>query len=51
MPENNIIIEYLDSVTTDINSLVDILYYGEYLGSMESAKQYVTNMKNYIEQR
>jgi hypothetical protein len=51
MPTNNIIIEYLESVTTDLNSLIDILYYGEYLGSIESAKQYVTNIKDYIEQR
>jgi hypothetical protein len=43
-------IEYLDIVAKDLNLLIDILYEKAYFGYIDSAKQYVVDMKNYIEQ-
>jgi hypothetical protein len=42
-------IEYLDCVAEDLNQLIDILYKKTYFGYINSAKQYVVDMKNYIE--
>ncbi|MDR3286112.1 MAG: hypothetical protein LBT27_01545 [Prevotellaceae bacterium] len=46
----NIEIQYLETVVEDLNRLVDILYERDYFGFKDSAKQYVDDMKSYIEQ-
>jgi hypothetical protein len=52
MPEtrNYNCIEFLESVADYLNELIDILYEKEYFSNIENAKQYVSDMKNYVEQ-
>jgi len=50
MQANDIKVEYLESVTLYLNNLIDILFSNDYFGSADAAKQYVVDLKNYIEQ-
>ena len=47
---NKPIIRYEDSVTDYFNNLTESLFEDEYFGLIESALQYVTDLKEYVEQ-
>jgi len=46
---NKPVVKYTDDITDYLNELIDILFEQDYFGFIDSAKQYVSNMKNYIE--
>lgn len=50
MQKNNVKVEYLENVVHYLNNLIDVLFSKDYLGSIETAKQYVVDLENYIEQ-
>ena len=48
--KNNVEVAYLPKITEYLNELIDTLFYKEYFGTKDSAKKYVVDMKDYIDQ-